>query len=62
MSRLKAAAFYGAATVPLGILTHLSAEGAALGRFDLAFSPLHSYLGVLALASLSVVVIFVSGR
>jgi hypothetical protein len=55
MSRTGALALYLGLTVPLGILTHVTAEAIGLHRnaIDVAFSPLHAYLGVLGLAALT---------
>jgi len=43
-------------SVPFGILVHLGSEFAALGRDadDVAFSPLHAYLAVFAIAAFAV--------
>jgi hypothetical protein len=64
VTRLKALSLYAAATVPFGILVHLSAEAAALQRgfLELVCSPLHAYLGVLALASLGLVGFLIAGK
>ena len=46
---------YLALSVPFGIAVHLGSEFAGLGRDadDLAFSPLHAYLAVIAVAALA---------
>jgi hypothetical protein len=51
MGRPRAVALYFALSVPFGILVHLCSEFAGLGRDadDLAFSPLHAYLLLMAL-------------
>jgi hypothetical protein len=61
MKRWPALLLYLALSVPFGIAVHLGAEFASLGRDadDLAFSPLHAYLAVLAVAAL--VTFFIAG-
>ena len=56
MSRFRACLLYLSLSVPFGIAVHLGSEFAGLGRDadDLAFSPLHAYLGLLAVAALAV--------
>jgi hypothetical protein len=53
-ARLRAALAYCALSVPFGIAVHIGSEFAGLGRDadDLAFSPLHAYLAVLAIVSI----------
>jgi hypothetical protein len=53
-ARLRAALAYLALSVPFGIAVHIGSEFAGLGRDadDLAFSPLHAYLAVLAIVSI----------
>jgi hypothetical protein len=55
MTRGRALLLYFALCVPFGIAVHLGAEFAGLGRDagDLAFSPLHGYLAVLAAGALA---------
>jgi hypothetical protein len=55
MPRRTALLLYLALSVPFGIAVHLGSEFAGLGRDadDLAFSPLHGYLAVLAVIALS---------
>ena len=59
MKRWPALLMYLALSVPFGIAVHLGSEFASLGRDadDLAFSPLHAYLAVLAIAALAVFLI-----
>lgn len=54
MSKRRAFGLYLALTIPLGIGVHLASEFAGLGRAAMALtiSPLHAYLGVLAVASM----------
>ncbi len=56
MSRRHALLLYFALSVPFGVGVHLGSEFAGLGRDadDLAFSPLHGYLGIMALLSLGI--------
>jgi hypothetical protein len=53
-ARLRAALAYLALSVPFGIAVHIGSEFAGLGRDadELAFSPLHAYLAVLAIVSI----------
>jgi hypothetical protein len=53
-ARLRAALAYCALSVPFGIAVHIGSEFAGLGRDaeELAFSPLHAYLAVLAIVSI----------
>lgn len=59
MSRLRALLLYLAMSVPFGIAIHLGAEFAGLGRDadDLAFSPMHGYLAVVAVAAAAIFLI-----
>ena len=59
MKRWPALLMYLALSVPFGIAVHLGSEFASLGRDadDLAFSPLHAYLAILAIAALAVFLI-----
>jgi hypothetical protein len=54
MSRAGAILLYLTLSVPFGIAVHLGAEFAGLGRDaeDLAFSPLHGYLALIAVLAL----------
>jgi hypothetical protein len=54
-ARLRALLAYMALSVPFGIAVHIGSEFAGLGRDagELAFSPLHAYLGVLAIGALA---------
>jgi hypothetical protein len=54
MSRARAILLYLALSVPFGIAVHLGAEFAGLGRDaeDIAFSPLHAYLAIIAVLAL----------
>ncbi len=54
MTRGRALLLYLALSVPFGIAVHLGSEFVQLGRDadDLAFSPLHAYLAVLAIGAL----------
>jgi hypothetical protein len=53
MDRWRALLLYLALSVPFGIAVHLGSEFASLGRDadDLAFSPLHAYLAVIAIGA-----------
>jgi hypothetical protein len=55
MSRWRALLLYLALSVPFGIAVHLGSEFAGLGRDadDLAFSPLHAYLALIAAAAMA---------
>ncbi len=55
MDRCRALLLYLALSVPFGIAVHLGSEFAGLGRdaADMAFSPLHAYLAVIAIAALA---------
>lgn len=55
MSRARALLLYSGLTVPVGILIHIGAEAYGLHRdaLQVAFSPLHAYLGVLGLSALA---------
>ena len=55
MGRWRALLLYLALSVPFGIAVHLGSEFAGLGRDadDLAFSPLHAYLAVIAIGALA---------
>jgi len=54
MSRARALLLYSGLTIPLGILIHIGAEayGSHRDAVEVAFSPLHAYLGVLGLCAL----------
>lgn len=55
MSRFRALLLYSSLSVPFGIAVHLGSEFAGLGRDadDLAFSALHAYLALIAVAALA---------